>query len=374
VQGNYIGTTASGTAPRGNGKGGILYDAGGTTIGGTEAGAGNVISGNSGPGIHYRGDLANDTLSILGNKIGTTPSGQPLGNAGAGVLIKPSFDDPVGKTVIGSASAASGRNTIAFNGRHGVETDVNSGTIGAVEVRANSIFDNALKPFHLDAGTNFPRVPPTITGFWPLRGTTCNSCLVDIYSDAGTEGRIYEGTATANTAGTWSFPFSLRGPRITVTETDIVHRTSEYSAAVVLPPRPDGRIKVGSGALAGNDIYDTTGDSQSRTGSAVRGKTIKFTVSVQNDSKPDRFKIQGAGSATHYTVKYFRGSTNITSAVVAGTYTTRELKTDEAIPFIVKVKVKSSAPAGSSVTRLVTITSVADPAVKDVVKLTGKRK
>ena len=376
IQGNYIGTTASGNAPRGNGKAGILFKTDGpATIGGTEPGAGNVISGNLGAGIHYQGSHVGQTLSIMGNKIGTTPFGQPMGNALAGILIKPEYDDEVGNAIIGSATVANGRNTIAYNGRDGVETDRNSGMIGYVEVRGNSIFDNGDKPFDLEEPTNFPRVPPTITGFWPLRGMTCASCLVDIYSDAGTEGRASDGFVTANGAGAWTYPGSLRGPRVTVTETNSRQRTSEYSSAVHVPPRPDGRIRLGTNSFVGNNVYNLTGVNQERTGSAVRGNTIKFGISVENDGPPDSFRLHATGTAsTKYTVKYFRGTTDITTAVRNGTYTTPSVTTGGTLLITVKVKVTGTANFGSSVSRLVTITSVKDSTTADVVKFIGKRK
>ena len=48
IAGNYIGTDAGGVSPLGNGNDGVLLGAGtrGNTIGGTAAGAGNVISAN----------------------------------------------------------------------------------------------------------------------------------------------------------------------------------------------------------------------------------------------------------------------------------------------------------------------------------------
>ena len=48
VEGNYIGTDASGTVALANGSDGIVISVGGNTIGGNQAGAGNVISGNIG--------------------------------------------------------------------------------------------------------------------------------------------------------------------------------------------------------------------------------------------------------------------------------------------------------------------------------------
>ena len=55
-------------------------------MGGTTAGARNVISGNDDHGVGIRGDSQNN--KVLGNRIGTTANGTGLGNGGeAGVLI-----------------------------------------------------------------------------------------------------------------------------------------------------------------------------------------------------------------------------------------------------------------------------------------------
>ena len=55
VQNNYIGLNAAGTQPISNGTGiSINNNATGNTIGGTAAGAGNVISGNTGSGINIQ--------------------------------------------------------------------------------------------------------------------------------------------------------------------------------------------------------------------------------------------------------------------------------------------------------------------------------
>ncbi|MEJ2343608.1 MAG: hypothetical protein P8Y10_15585, partial [Gemmatimonadales bacterium] len=78
-QGNYIGTNAAGDAAVGNGTTGILLFKSATIIGGTMAGAGNVISGNGFAGIDL-GDSAERTI-IQGNYIGTDLTGSvAIGN------------------------------------------------------------------------------------------------------------------------------------------------------------------------------------------------------------------------------------------------------------------------------------------------------
>ena len=104
VLGNFIGTNASG-ANLGNGAGvAIDNSAANNTIGGTGAGAGNVISSNSGDGI----DISSDGNFVQGNKIGTDVMGSSsLGNQGAGVSISGS-NNTIGGTESGAGNVISG--------------------------------------------------------------------------------------------------------------------------------------------------------------------------------------------------------------------------------------------------------------------------
>ena len=109
-------------------------------------------------------------------------------------------------------------------------------------------------------------------------------------------------------------------------------------------------------------------------GAAGRGRTNTFGISIQNDGAPGRFKVKATGTAASgYAVRYFKGATDITAAVVDGTYQTASLARGAATLITAKVAVKATAAAGSKVTRLVTITSVGSGPRKDAVKFTGKR-
>jgi titin len=70
IQGNYIGTNASGTADLGNTYNGVyIYLASNNVIGGTITGAGNLISGNNHNGIVIDGSD--------GGATGNLGAGQP---------------------------------------------------------------------------------------------------------------------------------------------------------------------------------------------------------------------------------------------------------------------------------------------------------
>jgi hypothetical protein len=112
IQGNDIGTDWTGTSPLGNGVGITVSGSGRATIGGTTAGADNLISGNLGDGL----DLVGNT-QVQGNRIGTDASGEAaLGNGGDGVLVQGS-NNTIGGTAVGAG------NVIAGNLQEGVALD-----------------------------------------------------------------------------------------------------------------------------------------------------------------------------------------------------------------------------------------------------------
>src|SRR5207253_752437 len=69
VQGNYIGTDATGSRSLGLQRYGVyILGASGNSIGGTAAGAGNLISGNTENGVYLQDDARSNL--VVGNIIG----------------------------------------------------------------------------------------------------------------------------------------------------------------------------------------------------------------------------------------------------------------------------------------------------------------
>ncbi|MCH7999872.1 MAG: right-handed parallel beta-helix repeat-containing protein, partial [Chloroflexi bacterium] len=141
VEGNYIGTDVNGSADLGNRLDGVFINASpSNTVGGSAVGAGNVISGNNSDGIEILATIGN---TVEGNYIGTQADGtSALGNGVNGVLITSASNN-----TIGGAAAGAG-NTIAFNGGDGVF--VSSGTGNLID--PNSIHSNT--GLGIDLGTN----------------------------------------------------------------------------------------------------------------------------------------------------------------------------------------------------------------------------
>jgi hypothetical protein len=116
VQGNYIGTDATGGTvggQYGNATGLEVLGGSGHIIGGTAVGAGNVISANYGHGILLESTTA--TL-VQGNLIGIEAAGAEDGNILSGILIG---DFAQNSTIGGTVAAA--RNIISGNHDYGVE-------------------------------------------------------------------------------------------------------------------------------------------------------------------------------------------------------------------------------------------------------------
>ena len=117
VQGNLIGTDITGTNALGNRfTGAAIWGAAtGNLIGGTAAGAGNVISGNATYGF-FISDTNTTGNFVEGNAVGTDATGQrALANGFAGVAI---FNQAAANIIGGTTTGAT--NLISGNGTYGV--------------------------------------------------------------------------------------------------------------------------------------------------------------------------------------------------------------------------------------------------------------
>jgi CSLREA domain-containing protein len=262
VQGNYIGTNVAGTAALGNSAYGVLIDgAPNNVIGGTTAGASNVISGNTKEGVRIENAGSVGNL-IQGNFIGTDAAGTgPLGNADGGVVVT----NGASNNAIGGAPAGAG-NTIAFNAFSGVT--INGATSTGNRVQGNAIFSNTDlgidlgddgvtpndpgdgdgNPNHLQ---NFPVLTTAAPGLATISGTLDSaantSYTLELFasttgdSSGFGEGQRFLGRSAVTTNGsgqavyTLSFPASIAvGEIITATATDPNGNTSEFSAGLAV--------------------------------------------------------------------------------------------------------------------------------------------
>lgn len=261
IQGNYIGTDITGTVALGNGANGI--DSGGTgsfvAIGGSAAGAGNVISGNSRDGI----DIFSGSATILGNLIGLTAGGgAPLTNGVTGVFASRST------VTIGGTGAGEANRVVHAANFPGIDVENNLSTSFPVTIRGNSITADGVgtalgidlngafavqpnDPCDTDTGPNdlqnFPVITSavisagTVTIGGTLNSTASATFALDFFSNVACnplgngEGLTYLGSTPATTApncnGTFNvvLPIPAGQTIITATATDPNGNTSEFS-------------------------------------------------------------------------------------------------------------------------------------------------
>jgi titin len=142
VEGNFVGTNAAGTAALPNGIGVWLTGGTGNTVGGTTAAARNVISGNSSAGVEFANAFCNSNVvegNLIGTRADGVTA---LGNGAQGVFVEfLSHDNTVGGTAAGAGNviAFNGDDGVLIGGLAGSTS--NLAGVGN-SVLGNSIFGN----------------------------------------------------------------------------------------------------------------------------------------------------------------------------------------------------------------------------------------
>ncbi len=260
VQGNFIGTDASGRHALGNGGCGIWVRTADNLIGGPAEGARNIISANHMGGIclAYVSARRNE---VQGNSIGTDVSGElPLGNTGSGLLVRGASDNTVGGDQVNRG------NLIAYNTEGGIA--VTSGARNAL--LSNTISENgglgidlgntgvtANDPGDGDSGANnlqnFPELFTALAdSFWSitlegLLNSTPNTLFTIQFFVSTTndpsgygEGGLFLGAhiITTDSQGNASFSATFTGDPLpagsyaSATATDPGNNTSEFGRSV----------------------------------------------------------------------------------------------------------------------------------------------
>lgn len=142
IIGNYIGTDVSGTYAIPNSGGGVGLASPNNICG--MIGAGNLISGNGAFGLRIPDDNPN---TVQANLIGTDVTGTAaLGNSGPGVYFDRVNTDP-NNSLVGGLNAGEG-NVIAYNTGDGVDIEAGTGN----RILSNSIHSNG--GLGIDLGSN----------------------------------------------------------------------------------------------------------------------------------------------------------------------------------------------------------------------------
>jgi hypothetical protein len=259
VQGNYIGIDATGAARLGNNRGIVTQgSAADNLIGGTVAGARNVISGN-GIGLFLSSNASGLNTRVEGNLIGTDPAGTAGNQNGNGVVITSTSNG----NVIGGTAAGAG-NVIAFNfGGVTVDTQATGNSIlansmfsdqFAIDLNSDGITSN--DPGDGDTGGNNLQNYPFLTSAssaggnttigGTLNSTPSTAFRIEFFSNTTLDGSGYGpgetflGSTTVTTDGSGNAPFTVNtgsatasGKFITATATNnLTGDTSEFCSGV----------------------------------------------------------------------------------------------------------------------------------------------
>jgi choice-of-anchor C domain-containing protein len=280
IQGNHIGTNAAGDAAVSNGRWGIVIFGSGVQVGGTAAGAGNLVSGNTAGnagGIYITGN----SNIIEGNRIGTNAAGTGFianGSVG-GIEVRSGNDNRVGGTAAGAGNLVAGNNGVGvavntgalqnavlgnrIHGNTGIGIDVGGGVGGShpgatandgatTAGASNLLMDHPVFTAAALAGgelfiSGYIGTAPNDTDFANAR--------VEVFvsdNDAGGfgEGHTYLGFVTADASGNFSGRLTVPGgvtitpgtTRVTGTATDTANNTSEFGANVTVTAGISGRV------------------------------------------------------------------------------------------------------------------------------------
>ena len=145
------------------------------------------------------------------------------------------------------------------------------------------------------------------------------------------------------------------------------------------PPLPDARIKRPGGVMKGNNIYNANAVNQSINLSIYDGNSRRIYITGQNDGlQADSYRVQISeplGLQPGITIRWFKGRTNteITTAIEDGTYTTPVIQPGDFFRIRARISVTAEAAVHQADQRAVTVTSMSDSFMVDVVGFTVER-
>jgi hypothetical protein len=264
VQGNYVGTDATGSSDLGNSLSGVLVGVGFKSI------FQNVISGNDQEGVH----LTASNNFVQGNFIGTNAAGTAaLANVGAGVLIGSNQTD----NSVGGSTAAE-RNIISGNGAAGIE--LASASTGN-PVRGNYVGTDASGTFAISNGGSGIKLTSTL-------GNTIGG------SGAG-EGNLISGNAANGIELSSASNVTVFGNRVG-TQVDGATPLGNGSSGIVFTSSNGNSI--GSSGSFANTIAFNTGAGvwvQSGIGNTIGGNSIHANGGLGIDVSTVGVTVNDAG-------------------------------------------------------------------------------
>ncbi len=309
VEGNLIGTDVTGASALPNSNDGIDVRAPGATIGGTSAGAGNVISGNSAVGVYL-----NASCLVEGNLIGTNKAGTgAVLNSNFGIYVDlGATDATIGGTSVGAANVISGNGN--SNGGFGIYAGA------SCLIEGNLIGTNA---------TGTSAVPNTLYGIYigwsgvTIGGTSAGS--TNVISGNGSDGIgtdescLIEGNLIGtNKSGTSAVPNSGDGIHVENSGATI-GGASAGSTNVISGNGADG-IYLDAPCLVEGNLIGTNKAGTNAVPNSGDGIHVEYTgATIGGTSAGAANVISGNGNAGIYAVASCLVAGNLVGTNMAGT-------------------------------------------------------
>jgi titin len=153
VEGCYIGIDPTGSVAAANGDSGILVTSSDNVIGGAATGAGNLISGNADQGVNIYGSSATGN-AVEGNFVGTNAAGTAaIPNAVSGVCVFAANSNTIGGTAAGDGNLISGNTQDGVVTGGSTTGDVIEGNLIGTDVTGTLAIPNDFYGIELDSGS-----------------------------------------------------------------------------------------------------------------------------------------------------------------------------------------------------------------------------
>ena len=212
VQGNYIGTTEAGTAANSNGFAGVSIGSPNNTVGGTTPGAGNLISGNGHEGVY----ISSSGNQVQGNLIGTDVNGTAdVGNILQGVRIQGGTNNTIGGTAAGARNLISGNdnNGVQIDGSAATGNLVQGNIIGT-DVNGTTALGNLQNGVSISGSPN-NTIGGTVSGARNvISGNGDNNVLIE--GSGATGNTVAGNFIGTNATGTAALNFTPRGDGVRI--------------------------------------------------------------------------------------------------------------------------------------------------------------
>lgn len=378
IEGNLIGTDATGTTSLGNLFGGVVVSSAiGVVIGGTDPGTANVISGNLGFGFVNAGSgvlldgLVQDAV-VAGNLIGTDPSGTIavpndfgiflLGRTGLGAPTDASItgnlvahNNEAGIVVVGEPTPpfpegnTLSRNLVFDNGELGID-------LGNDGVTANDDGDgdegtNGLQNFPVLTAADAVGGDTLVTG--SLSGSADTEYTVELFASAGAdasgngEGATFVAAIAVTTDGTGTAAINqLIGGSVTVGEVVTATATG-----------PDGSTSEFSNGVVATGTVTTTTASTTSTTTTTDAPTTSTTTTLATTTTV----APTTSTTTLVTTTTVASTTTVTTSTTATTTSTVATTTATTTTAPASTTTTSTDPGATSTTTSTTTSTSSAP-------------